>query len=337
MIGVVILHYNNSGGVGGFKYVSGGSIQEKYLYFSESLFICAVNLFVMISAYFLATTEKRKFVKVIELFGQVIVFKLAYHISTMLLGSQALSFSGIVHSLLTDNYFVIFYSIVYIVSPYINVMIKNISKKEFIRLVIVLFFLFSVWTTAVDILENIFGSLYGLNTVSLYGDQGGYTIVNFILVYFIGAYIRLNNVNMTKRKSALCAIVCIALIYFEKIAGNAIYSSSQAWCYNNPIVVLLPVFIILFFTKLNFSSKFINELAKAAFTCYLFHGYFMSKLGVERFVNGNIFILIIHQFGSAIAIYLASYIVYKIYSTLTRPIIKRITPICNKVNISVKP
>ena len=335
MIGVLILHYNLLGKA--FNYVISGSYQEKYIFLSETVFVCAVNLFVMISAYFLATTEKRKFVKVVELLGQVIVFKAAFYIANILQGHSTLSFSGIFKSVLPDNYFVIFYCIVYIVSPYINIMIKDISKKDFKKLVIILFFLFSVWNMVVGILENMFGRLNGLNTVGLWGDQGGYTIVNFILVYFIGAYIRLNNISVSKTKSIACILVGIALIYFEKIIGNAVYSSSKAWDYNNPIVILLPVFIILFFNKLNFSSKIINELAKAAFTCYLFHGYFMSKLGVEKFVNGNIFMLILHQFGCAIAIYLASYIVYKIYNTLTRPIIKRITPICNRVDISIKP
>ena len=33
MIGVIILHYNNAKGGGGFKYVNDGSAQQKYLFF----------------------------------------------------------------------------------------------------------------------------------------------------------------------------------------------------------------------------------------------------------------------------------------------------------------
>lgn len=336
MVGVVILHYN---GTGGFKYVNSGSIQERYVFFSESAFICAVNLFVMISAYFLATTEKRKFVKVVELLGQVIIFKIVYYIVTIILGNQSLSFSGVLRNILPNNYFVIFYLIVYTLSPYINVMIKNISKKDFKKLVIAIFLLFSVWATIADLLGVIFG-IEGLNTVGLWGDESGYTIVNFILVYFIGAYIRLNNISITKKKAAINTAVCIILIYLEAIAEQIFYSltfgSNLAWHYNNPIVILLPVFIILFFTKLEFNSKVINELVRATFTCYLIHSYFLQRIGIENFVNGNIFILIIHQFGSAIAIYLVSYIVYKIYNICTKPVIKWITPKCNKFDISIQ-
>ena len=52
MVGVVILHYNNRG----IDAVEKGSINSMYLGFSEVLFICAANLFIMISAYFLVSS-----------------------------------------------------------------------------------------------------------------------------------------------------------------------------------------------------------------------------------------------------------------------------------------
>lgn len=61
--GVVVLHYNNVSMGGGFAHVEAGSANQYVLYFSESIFICAVNLFVMVSAYFLCMTNKRKLIK----------------------------------------------------------------------------------------------------------------------------------------------------------------------------------------------------------------------------------------------------------------------------------
>lgn len=57
MIGVVILHYNNSSARVAFKYVKQGSINQYYLYFTENMFVCAVNLFILSLAYFLAVTN----------------------------------------------------------------------------------------------------------------------------------------------------------------------------------------------------------------------------------------------------------------------------------------
>ena len=50
---VVVLHYNNNSIGGGFSLVPPGSINEKCMFLIENFFIGAVDLFVLISAYFL--------------------------------------------------------------------------------------------------------------------------------------------------------------------------------------------------------------------------------------------------------------------------------------------
>ena len=57
-----------------------------------------------------------------------------------------LSFDNAFKAFLPANYFVILYVTVYLISPYINIMIKNISKSNFNRFVVMLFVLFSIWT-----------------------------------------------------------------------------------------------------------------------------------------------------------------------------------------------
>ncbi len=79
MLGVVILHYNYPDSGGGLKFVEQSSINQYYLYFTENMFVCAVNLFIMISAYFLSFTEKRKFTKVTGLIFQVIIFNILFY------------------------------------------------------------------------------------------------------------------------------------------------------------------------------------------------------------------------------------------------------------------
>lgn len=79
MIGVVILHYNNSSAGAAFKFVKEGSINQFYLYFTENMFVCAVNLFILSSAYFLAIKNQRKFVKIMELIIQVIAFNVVFY------------------------------------------------------------------------------------------------------------------------------------------------------------------------------------------------------------------------------------------------------------------
>ena len=96
MIGVVILHYNNASMGGALGMVLDGSPNQYYLYLIESLFVCAVNVFVMISAYFLACNQNRKLIKILELFVQVIVFNLVFYVFGVLRGHKVFTVSSLI-------------------------------------------------------------------------------------------------------------------------------------------------------------------------------------------------------------------------------------------------
>ena len=337
LIGVVVLHYNNSDIGGGLKYVKEGSLNQYYLFLTENMFVCAVNIFMLISAYFLSTTNKRKVIKIVELIIQVIVFRIATYILKVIVGSALFSLKSFIDCLMPVNYFVTLYSVVYVVSPYINVMLDKLNRESFKRLVLTLGFIFSIWTIMVDYMENLSGLTFaGLSTVGMYGSQYGYSIVNFILIYIIGAYIRRNDVKITITKSLsgilVTTVIMIVLSIIEHKLGVSMICT---WNYNNPFVILLSVFIFVAFLNIQFNNKMINELAKGAFTCFLFHGLFMRYLHIENMVNKNILLLVIHQIGMAIILYLISYIVYKVYYLCSQWFIKLLTPLCDKINISL--
>ena len=54
MFMVILLHFNNSEMGGAFNYAENKPLNSFILYFLESLSICAVNCFMIISGYFLA-------------------------------------------------------------------------------------------------------------------------------------------------------------------------------------------------------------------------------------------------------------------------------------------
>ena len=329
-VGVVILHYNGDGEFGGFVNVAENTLNQQYLRFSETLFICAVNLFVMISAYFLSGTQKRKLSKVVELVLQLEVFNLLSYVVGLIKGSH-FSINGMFRSLLPCNYFVVFYLVLYVISPYINILIKNISKERFKSLVVLLFLLFPVW----NFFALAVGKPSGLSTVTLIGSVEGYTIVHFVCIYFIGAYIRINDIKLSSKQAFLGFLACFIALQIEAFAEFALLGHTATWHYDHPVLVLIPAFLILLANNFNFESKIINGLAKAAFTSYLFHYSILPYAKIGQFVNRNIFILIAHQFGTAILIYLLSYLVYTIYNLITAPIFKRIAPAIDKCDISV--
>ena len=337
MIGVIILHYNNEEIGCALKYVTEGSLNQYYLYLTSNIFIGAVDLFIIISAYYLASTNQRKLIKIVELIVQVIVFKCAIYISESIIGIHSFTVKGFLGCLLPINYFVILYSVIYILSPYFNILIDKLERKQFKKLVIILLFVFSVWTILVDFLANAAHTpLNGLSTVGLYGSQYGYSIVNFSLVYFVGAYIRINNVKLSSKKAVYGIIIIFAVMFISSILEHLMgFSNISTWNYNNPLIIINDALILIIFLNIHFQNKLINELAKGAFTCFLFHKVFMTYLSIENMVDQNVLFLVIHQFGVAIALYILSYVVFKIYHLCSRWFIKLLTPLCDKINISV--
>lgn len=334
MMGIVILHYNNENIGGAFKYAAEGSPSLYYLYFTTSIFACTVDLFMIISAYYLSSTNQRNLIKVVELLLQVIAFRCGFYLIRIIAGNTPFTLRDFLRSLLPINYFAILWSAIYILSPYFNILIDRLDRKQFKKLIIILVLLFSVWTIFVDFLESrVYSSLDGLSTVGMYGSQYGYTIVNFSLLYFIGAYIQKNNIRLSSKKTAFGIIITLAVIYISSIIEG--YSHTTAWYYNNPLIILLAALILLSFLNVRFHNKAINELAKSAFTCFLCQVKIIENYDLENIVNHSVFILGIHQFGLVVAIYILSYVVFKIYYLCSHWFIKLLIPLCNKINISI--
>ncbi len=337
IIGVLILHYNHEDIGGAFNYVQQGSLNHFYLLFSESASMCAVNVMVIISAYFLAATQERRFIKVAELFIQLTAFRLAFYFASALTGGQELSLELLFLNILPKNYFIILYCALYILSPYINILCSRLSRKSFGTLLMVLFLLFSVWDYLVDFITIFFGDYISqLSTVGIYGGQNGYTIVHFISLYFIGAYVRLNKFEMDIKKSAAAMLLSLLILYVLVVLEYQALGTIDVWQYNSPFMIIYSVFVFLFFRSLSFTSRIVNELAGSVFTCFLFHIFLIYNVNTQMAASGSLGFLVFHQLLSAIAMFIASYIAYKIYSLCSGWFIKLITPVCNKVPLTVK-
>ncbi len=333
MMGVVILHYNNEYMGGGFAYVAKGSLNYWLLYVLEAFAISAVNLFILISGYFMCTSDKRPVIKPLKLIVQVIVFKEAIYIFSYIMSAtssgagvnaEALG-SGILDNLVPNNYFVILYMVLYFISVYINIVFDALDEVKTRRMMITLLILFSLWPTLADIFNYVTGiSWNGLSTIGLYGSQNGYTIVNFALMYMIGAYLRKYSHKTYKEGKLIVAYICIiAVISVWFVAGDLFgaKSSNVAYEYCNPLVILSAVLIFLIFKQLKMpSSKIINGLAKGSFTVFLAHTVFIPYLKIPSYCSRNVMVQMIHILVSCVVIYMLSWIMYFVYEKLTNPI-----------------
>lgn len=318
MCGVVILHYNNANIGGGFTYA--GGINRWILQGLESIFICAVNLYILISGYFLSGSEKRRAIKPIELVAQVVLFGLTAGLLRAVLQGDW-SIRGIISMAIPNNYFVTLYVTLYLLSPYLNLVFQKLSGHQMKVLVGLLLALFSVWLTALELVKDFTGSDFqGMSTVNAYGSQAGYTIVNFALMYTLGAYIR--RFEEALGHKPWYVFVAVFLVNAMVLAVWSVKSAS-AWSYSNPLVIANACLIFLAFKQWKFQSRAVNTLAKGAFSCFLLHGIFITRIGIQRAVTASAPVMLAHVALSAVSLYLICWVAWAVWNAVTAKLFRR--------------
>lgn len=284
-IEVIFLHYNNPVYAGfGLKYAVG--LNRYALMVVEAFSVNAVNVFLLLSGYFMYRSYKARTSKVFELYVQVTLFAIVLYLGKCILGGSSVSVKHIIFSFLPSNYYIVLYSVVFMLSPFINKMLASLSDKGLMVLMAVLSILFLVYTTCIDVIGNRFGmTLVGASPVSAYGSDEGYTIVNFIVVYIIGA-----GLHRLKNKIDQVSTVKVVLLYFTAVLGIFMWGlidSDSGWEYCNPLIVLSAAAFIVFFSRIHIKSKWINLIASGSLSVYLLHADFLKFVGIEKAVDGG--------------------------------------------------
>lgn len=217
-------------------------------------------------------------------------------------------------------------------------MFGKLEKLQRRKFVCTTFFIFSVCSYFVDILETVScARTSGLSPVGMLDSQYDYTIVNFVLMYFIGSYIRHEGVSLSINIPGI--LLCITVMWFTTNIETAYALNRITWNYNNPLVIILSVLIFLSFKDLRINSRVVNELAKGAFICYIFHVDFMLLFGIPGIgtaTSSHVLVMLAHQTLVAASFYMISYVIYKVYTLFSKPILRMIAPLCDKVDLSVQ-
>lgn len=313
MLMVVLLHYNNGQMGGGFLYARGTNLI--LLKFFESCCAGAVNCFVLISAYFLSSTDKRTLRKPIGLLLTVSGYKLLCYLVTVLSGIGEFSLYGLVGSLIPANWFVILFCVMYVISGYMNGIFKELSEEQLKRFVMISLGIFVLYPTILETMADRFlgtTQVAGLGTVTMFDSSAGYTIVQFMLMYLIGGYLkRYKPVPADKeerRKNSRRYIVVFAvsvLLDFAMSFFTATYTS-----YSNVFVVSGAVALFMAFLNTDIKySKVINTIGKSAFgiyilhTCALFVVNFWGLFDIQKYCGEDTCVLVLHLFISVFAMY----------------------------------
>lgn len=324
-----------------------------FIRFLSVFSIGAVDIFILISGYFLVNDDRRKIGKAITLFAVCIAYKvLPYLVLTMyqklVVGIDTFSVSELLYNLFPRSYFIYLYCALYLLSPYINKALRSLSQKGHLRLVIITLCLFSVWSTGINIYMHASGNtdLIEISFVGYSGTDYGFTIVTFVMLYIIGGYIGrfgldIGNLSDRAQKyiflAAYVLISCVTSVMCLVVPNVA--QTSSLLGYDSVFVVAAAIALFAAFLKMKPRGvKFINFLAKSTFGVYLLHEFVLKNFavrtaeklfGVEKLFGGNPAVALI----AFLAIVLVAYIVSAVIDTAARFAFSPVTKLWKKTRL----
>lgn len=260
---VIILHYLGKGellpkvcpGMGAVGYAA---------WLLESLSIVAVNVYVLISGYFLVETGF-KIKKAGRLILQVLFYTILLTAVALAVGIIDRSDLGIYNLLvqlcpfqMEQYWFMTSYLVLYLLSPVLAAGVKSLSQKQLRTVVLALVGFLCVEKSILP--------------VQIAFDKRGYDALWFICLFLIAAYIRLYGIKLLEKPWAalLLYLAGSVLAFAENMVFSVIYEKtgelghliSSSYSYNHIFVLAAAVGLFSFFLKVK-----IKEGVFATLTC----------------------------------------------------------------------
>lgn len=248
----------------------------------ETFCSCAVDVYVIISGYFLYEGNF-SWNKVFKIWRQVwfysILFLIIFFIFCYKISFTELMFSIFPITFKENYWFITCYLFMYIASPFLNLMLKSISEDMHFNICIFIIVVFSV--------ISIF-----LPYESRLDVTNGYSIIWFISLYIISAYLKRKNIQTRNNKKFLflyfviCAIIFLIYLIFNKF--GLIYYDRLYW-YSSITVLFSAISLVLYFKDFQIKNKyllsFIKKVSPLTLGVYLIH----ENIFVRNVLYGGIF------------------------------------------------
>lgn len=325
LFGVIMIHYYEVA----HQSINSG-INFELLYVLRSLSSSAVNTFIIISGFFMIKSYTRKPSKAITLILQVVILSEIEYLVEVMLGNEPLAIRHIVSSLVPRSYYTTLFVVLFIISPYINKLMNEMKIKDlhvFMWVNIIIFSIYSILTKVYS--EIVHLDWFGINPIGAWGNQQGFNIVNFILLYTIGGYLRLSGLveKITRKRIVIVFLVSTLVIILWSYLNRMFpkYGQISAWCYDNPIVLLQGSSLFVFFYKIKFYNKIINRFATAVYASFILHYYYLNNYAmVSSFCEKSVVIMIVHYILFGVFTLLIGWLFYEFYNYIFKKIYNRI-------------
>ena len=313
MFGIIGLHILNQGGL--INNLSIYTTKYQIVTIILIVFYTSVNIFAIISGYLNIKKIYNRSNRIIELvfimlFWCIVITMIFYLFNISNFRDYGLSGikQGLFPILYGRYWYITCYFLVFFMIPYINKLCTSLKKENFKKLLIILFVLLSVIPCA-------------LFNNDLFKILNGYSPFWLIYCYMLGAYMRLFEIKLDRKKTILLIIMFLLLSYNIRIVEKVLESKriinriEGDWFINyiSPTTVLISLLTLCLFSKINIKNEIIRKilayLSNASFPVYIIHchkliyDYILKDLFLPM-ITWNSVILFIGIISSILFIYL---------------------------------
>lgn len=270
---LIVMHHYSAQGVGGLT-EHALTVNKTLEYILSLGGKIGVNCLVLITGYFMVGTSI-KYMKLLKLIFEVFFYSVLCMLVFYGFGLSAFDPKVLKESLFPLTYdmywFATAYVVLYLLSPFINILIRGLNQKNHLKLILLLVILWSVFPAFT------------------FGQAPGYSSLGwFFLIYLIGAYIKLyphrlfDNLKITLPTACLSyGVIVLSVIVLDYLGiKNSFFAEHATYLreMNMFPTLLCSVSIFLIFKNLNIGKvKAINTIAASTFGVYLIHNnYFVG-------------------------------------------------------------
>ncbi len=241
-----------------------------------------VNVFMLITGYFLVKSTKSSFLKIAKLWGQLFFYSILINAIFVISGRKHAGGTLILQMLtpVSSNvwWFASAYTVIYLLHPYLNRFLTSLDKRDFQKFLL-------VFGLIICIIPTFFSASYFTSRIAW-----------LVFVYFFGCYIRLHKwgrkISTSKYIFLLLgstAITFAITLLIRKFNPGHYYADPYFFQHANTLsmfITSLALFMIFSRIKIPY-SRFINTIAATTFGIYLLHDHTFVREFIwrEEFFN----------------------------------------------------
>lgn len=289
IISIIMIVFCHFASHGGFNFENSDlSLNRIWLYLIEMGGNIGVNIFVIISGYFLINNRNKLFdlKKILKLWGKIFFYSIFIYFIFIFFLDEIFTLKTFVKAalplLFTQWWFATTYMVLYILHPFINMLLNKLNKKTYQILLTILLFLWCIIPT--------------FTTRKFEGNS----LTWFITLYAFAGYVRLYGLNyklnvkhysilflffflVTFASAILFTIIGAKIPVFGK---HAIYFYAK----NRLPTFLISLSLFMVFANIKMKNyKWINIISASTFGVYLIHDHRLVRyyIWINLFQNSS--------------------------------------------------